>query len=238
MNLNGQAQQPTAEENGPLVLLADSQLLFARQAGDLLQQRLRAHIAQWTQPPWAVYIGASNGCDPGFYDMACDALKPLGIEQVWFLRQSLADLEPMPAGPPAVILLAGGDPETGWQVIGEPAVRDWLLRSRQQGSLLLGISAGALHLTSGIVSGGGQARRKVFLDLYPAVTLVHEEQDHWPGYAAWQQCDPGPAIACLKIPFGAGVWIDRNRMETFGRQKARLMRRDGEIPLPYLTSNN
>ena len=229
---------------GPLVLLADSQLLFASDHGQWLQQALKQQVnsagSDSGEGPFAVYLGASNGNEPAFYQMACDALAPLGIERTLFLKQSVAELGEQARQIPAIILLAGGDPASGWQVIGQDPVRNWLLACRQQGSLLLGISAGAIHLTSGVTEvaekAAGKAALIPFLDLYPVVTLVHEEQENWPGYALYQSCrqeNAGEHRGCLKIPFGSGVWIDKDQAMGFGRQKSELIGGDSlpEIPL-------
>ena len=219
---------------GPLVLLADSQLLFTPEQGRRLLQRLREQISNSANNGFAVYIGASNNNEPAFYEMACQALAPLGVTRTLFLRESVADLGERAALVPAVILLAGGDPAAGWQLIGREPVRNWLLGCRQQGSLLLGISAGAIHLTSGITGVGEKAAPVPFLDLYPVVTLVHEEQDNWPGYICYQEycraAAPGKQRGCLKIPFGAGVWIEQDLVTGFGRRHPELINADNLNP--------
>ena len=212
---------------GPLMLLADSQLLLIPERGDALQCQLRQDAA--VGDGFAVYVGAANGCEAAFYDMACDAMAMMGINRTLFLKRDLVELGDCAAQIPALILLSGGDPVLGWQVLGQNPVRDWLLRCHHAGSVLVGISAGALHLTSALTARGGRPARVPFLDLYPAVTLVHEEQSGWPGEAAYLGLDQDDHYGCFKIPLGSGVRIagggnESRQLQGFGRARPTLLR--------------
>ena len=68
----------------PIILLADSQLLFYRdEAGSFLERRVLPLFAE-DEPdpildPKAAYLGASNGDAPEFYDLFLSAMSTIGI---------------------------------------------------------------------------------------------------------------------------------------------------------------
>lgn len=219
--------------NGPLVMLADSQLLFAGEQGAWLKAKIRRHLqrhkARYGQA-CSVYVGAANRNEPAFFELAESALREMGSTQCVFLKRHLDELGQWRNQAPAVILLAGGDPRLGWQTLGQPEWVSWLHNCWYRGTLLIGISAGAIHLTSGMDTDNDQPRR--FLDLFPAVTLVHEEQDDWPSERRFRRAlGPQHHQACLKIPMASGIWVHQEQVTTFGKVASEIRTGLGVAPV-------
>lgn len=176
------------------ILLADSRPLFH---SDLLLSILRRQITR-QRLTRGVYIGAANHDEPEFYRLACGA----------FIRYGLSDHQHLHSGEesalntvtdPALIILAGGSMEPGWDYLSQTAVRHWLDRQRQAGAVFIGISAGALHLSSGL---NGDGEWQTYLGWTPLAVAVHEEAEQWPSITTLQHAGAGRIAA---IPFGEGI---------------------------------
>lgn len=219
---------------GPIVMLADSQLLFAKQGNDWFQQKVAGQVSE--RPDFGVYIGASNHNEPAFYEMASEAMKDFGVQQTLFLRTGLEDLAQYRDRIPSIILLSGGDVAAGWALLKQPSIARWLVSCFQQGSLLLGISAGAIHLTNGLPEGELPAS-VAFFNLFNSVTLAHEEADNWPGEQRYLQGYDQQLLDhdlhCLKIPFGGGVWIQEGAAALFGKRRPELTLGRQVVALPF-----
>lgn len=183
-----------------LLLLADSQLLFRAASAPALHSRIRN---RFDAPVDAAYIGAANGNDASFYDFACQAIDTL-LGRKCNTRFICHERE-LPAEPSPLVVLAGGSVARGWEFIGKPAVVDWLQRCHQlPGSLIIGVSAGAIHLARGVDPEHPQAGSRHYLNWLPLDVAVHEERQGWPSLVAQ------PALA---IPMGGGVWLERGMGE-------------------------
>ena len=78
------------------------------------------------------------------------------------------DEQQLPAEPCALVLLAGGDVAAGWQFLGRPRVRHWLTRCHARAdSLMIGISAGAIHLGRGVNPGRPELGCQTYLGWLP-----------------------------------------------------------------------
>ncbi|MCG8670052.1 MAG: Type 1 glutamine amidotransferase-like domain-containing protein, partial [Pseudomonadales bacterium] len=217
---------------------ADSQLLFSRKNNDWFLDRLQSFTNQ--QSSFAVYIGAANGNEPAFYEMAQEAFSSLGIAESVFLKSGLEDLQKHQNKIPSVILLSGGDVQQGWQLLSQPDIRNWLLNCYHRGCLLLGISAGAIHLTNALDI---DSNITPLLNLLPVIPLAHEENEDWPGETRYLTAlelkgealslETGEPLFCLKLPFGSGVWVNSSGMVTFGKNPAQLQQQNSQIELCY-----
>lgn len=186
--------------SGPLILLADSQLLFAGAHSSLFLAWLRSEV----QGRRGVYLGASNGDVEDFYLMARDAFSALGAPLHW---QSMHDTALSPDYD--FYVLAGGDVAQGWGYLGDKTVRVALQTARDRGALFLGVSAGAMHLASAYTEGGVQPQ--CFLGWLDVVVAVHEEHQHWPTRQHWQGTG-STNLPLLCIPMGGGlVWVNGQR---------------------------
>ena len=111
-------------------------------------------------------------------------------------------------------------------------MQSWLQGCWQQGAVLIGISAGAIHLTWGI-SAAGEPRLHRFGNFFEAITLVHEESKGWPGLDLYKRIPEGDSLDCIQIPMGSGVWIQHGRATTFGRQASIIRRKASIQSVPY-----
>ena len=209
---------------GPIVLLADSQLLLSQLKGQKLihwvAEKARAKAAARdtpTRPLQALYIGASNGNIPEFYEMAVEICKVWGIEKVinGTTEQQFHRVRPEDVD---VVILAGGDVELGWSFISHKTIQAWLRDFSASNGVLIGISAGAIHLTS-TFSITRQSSVE-FLGFYSGGLVVHEEADNWPTALGWHQyllSDKEGAFTGFSpiycIPFGGGMVIEPRELE-------------------------
>jgi len=196
-----------------LLLLADSQLLFRAASAPALHSRIRN---RFDAPVEAAYIGAANGNDPSFYDFACQAIDTLlgrKCNTRFICHEKELPLEPSP-----LVVLAGGSVSQGWDFIGTPAVVEWLQRCRSlPGGLIIGVSAGAIHMARGIDPEQPASGARHYLNWLPMDVAVHEEYQGWPSLLN------KPALG---IPMGGGVWVEP-AMESVGTQ-CFLLREDGQ----------
>lgn len=181
---------------GALLLLADSQLLFRQDKAPELHCRMKERFPNGIE---VAYLGASNDHDPEFYELACAGICALiGQECVVHPVCSERDLpQPCP-----VVVLAGGSVAKGWEMLRRAPVQTWLQRCRGlEGSVIIGVSAGAMHLASGFDPEQPQHGLQTFLNWFPHPVAVHEEESGWPSLQ-------GPAG--IGIPMGAGLWVEGN----------------------------
>ena len=86
-------------------------------------------------------------------------------------------------------------------MIGEKQVRGWLQRCHELPcSLMIGVSAGAIHLANGIDPDRPELGCQPFLNWFPHCIAVHEEHQGWPSLVKQRG---------LGIPLGGGVWVEQ-----------------------------
>ena len=193
----------------PLLLLADSSPLFWRVEGRPFLDFVRVHTgADLRVPPVrAAYLGASNGDEPAFYEIFTAAMEGIGITRCRSIpaAPSAQDLEWLKDAD--VNLLAGGNPRVGWDAFQAHGV-DAVLRERHQaGAVLMGVSAGAMHLGLGAWCEDLPEEGEPFpvLGLTPFLIGVHEPAD-WPGLKLAVR-RMGLPTRGLGIPHGGGVLL-------------------------------
>ena len=197
--MNGQAA---------LLLLADSQLLFQ----PLQLPQLRRHFAG--RAVHAAYVGAANGHQQAFFELACAALESQFEQAVVcdFIREGRDVVQCRPN----LVILAGGSVEAGWQFLQQPDVQQWLTPIYQDaGALFVGVSAGAIHLAQGCDPEHPKPVPRHFLNWYPHFVAVHEEQQGWPSREIWEQ--GGSQGHFVGIPLGGGLWVQAGKVERLGR---------------------
>lgn len=147
----------------PIVLLADSQLLF-----------LRPRILQGSK---AAYIGASNGDNPDFYAIFVAAMEGAGIFDCRMIPASVSEDDLAFLNDADIILLAGGDVELGWRTFLNNGLNNHIIRRYSEGATLIGISAGAVQLgLCGLAADGSLFET---FKLVPFIIGAHEESDDW-----------------------------------------------------------
>lgn len=189
----------------PILLLADSQLLFWRdEEGRPFLQRARA-LMEEDQPGKALqaaYLGASNGDAPEFYELFVAAMGEIGIRACRHIKASPSADDRRFLDEADLILLAGGDIDRGWQAFESSGLQQKLVERYYAGALLMGISAGAVQLG---LKGWNDEKQQIFdtLRLVPFVVDVHEE----PSWVRLSQIVPkaGEHTKGIGIPSGAGA---------------------------------
>ena len=213
---------PTVLTNvGPMALLADSQLLFGGERGEQLSQWVMAQMAaRYSVGEFdvseiskkAVYIGAANANVIEFYEMAKDICRQWGIDSVDAVIQveNVKQLSALSAKDIAVVILAGGDVALGWEFLSQPLVRGWLDYYTQTNGLIIGISAGAIHLAATFSK--DHNGRVCFLEYCSVNIAAHEELEGWPTVRLWQQSIDDAQTLFVGLPLGGGMLIEPNAM--------------------------
>lgn len=169
----------------PIFLFADSQVLFWREKEDseLYIQRLRQLIESDENRPEGplkgAYIGASNGDKQEYYDIFVSAVSQIGITECRMIPSKPEEEDYKFLRTADLVLLAGGDIETGWNVFSEGEMHQRIVDCYHNGAVLAGVSAGAVQL--GLR--GWKESKEIPGDLFPtfqlvpAVIDVHDESD-------------------------------------------------------------
>jgi hypothetical protein len=190
----------------PIILLADSQLLFWRDEEGPFLGRARALLEEDEgiagRAPKAAYLGASNGDAPEFYDLFVAAMEQISIRDCRQIpaQPAAPDLEFLAAAD--LILLAGGDVERGWKAFKEAGLDQKLIERYYGGALLVGVSAGAVQL--GLKGWDDAGERALdMLRVVPFVVDVHDE----PSWGRLLRAVPkaGEHGRGLGIPSGGGA---------------------------------
>jgi peptidase E len=181
----------------PIFLLADSQLLFWRDRGQLLLER-------FVRPGQlkAAYIGASNGDDPAFYAIFVSAMGGAGVLDCRMIPSALSEADMAFLNEADIILLAGGDVEVGWRVFLNNGLNEHIVRRYLEGALLIGISAGAVQL--GLCGLAADESLIETFKLVPHIIGAHEESDNWKTTMALLRLS-GPGTTAIGLPFGGGA---------------------------------
>lgn len=181
----------------PIVLLADSQLLFWRENDKLLIERVvrRGRLK-------AAYIGASNGDNPAFYAIFVAAMEGIGVSDCRMIPSAISEADMAFLNDADIILLAGGDVEVGWRVFVNNGLSEHIVRRYFEGALLIGISAGAVQLgLCGLAADGSLIET---FKLVPYIIGAHEESDNWKMTTALLRLAARGNTA-IGLPFGGGA---------------------------------
>ena len=169
----------------PIFLMADSQILFWSDDNGLFLDRIRRLLeeAKPDQGYKAAYIGASNGDKPEYYEIFTSAMKQIQIDDCRMIPSApdTGDFEFLTDAD--IILLAGGDTKTGWDIINENGLQEKLVECYYNGAIMMGVSAGAvqLGLKGWIEPDNGNEPTDYFttMQLVPIIVDVHEEENSW-----------------------------------------------------------
>ena len=184
----------------PILLLADSQLLFWREGGQLVLERIVNDRMRGGLK--AAYIGASNGDQPEFYALFVAAMEGLGIFDCRMIPSTLSDADIAFINYAEIILLAGGDVEAGWRLFLNNGLSEHIVRRYSEGVLLIGISAGAVQLgLCGLAADGSLIET---FKLVPYIIGAHEESDNWKTTMELLRLS-GPGKTAIGLPTGGGA---------------------------------
>lgn len=164
----------------PIFLLADSQLLFWRDAaGELFLERLRREVD--SDEPKAAYVGASNGDQEEFFELFRGALEGIGWKDCRMIPTEPTERDLEYFDEADLVLLAGGDVRRGWRAFKKNGLRQKVIERYYGGAVLAGVSAGAVQLgMRGFWEEEGD-KLKLFetWKLVPAIVDVHDEANEW-----------------------------------------------------------
>lgn len=160
-----------------LYLLADSQLLFWKDKDSLFTTRIREQIEAET--PKAAYIGASNGDNPDFFSLFIGAMEMIGITDCRMIPTQPAKEDMTFLEAADLLLLSGGDTEQGWRAFEQNGLKEMIPQKRFAGAVLVGISAGAVQLGMGALTGSSTMKPVEMFRFAPFYVGAHEEAEEW-----------------------------------------------------------
>ena len=158
-----------------IFLFADSQLLFWRENGLLLIERVVK--ASTRDRLKAAYVGASNGDHPDFYAIFVSAMEGVGLVDCGMISSAVSEADLVFLNDADIILLAGGDVEMGWRAFLTNGLSNHIVRRYFEGAALIGISAGAVQL--GLCCLGADGSLIETFKLVPFIIGAHEESNNW-----------------------------------------------------------
>lgn len=211
----------------PLFLLADSQLLFWRDAAGSFVDR----IAAYTGPaaPRAAYLGASNGDQPEFYSIFLAAIEAIGPAECRMIPGTPSDEERAFVEAADVILLAGGDVDVGWRAFEASGMRAVVERRYREGAVLVGVSAGAVQLGTAGWPAGDPDNPFATWGFAPFVVDAHAEADEWADLRTIVGAR-GEGARGIGIPAGGGLLYHADgTLEGVRHTLAEFTLRDGEL---------
>jgi cyanophycinase-like exopeptidase len=185
----------------PLYLLADSQLLFFDKGSNALTRRLKEDLPENGK---AAYLGASNNNQAEFYDLFLAAMELMGVKQCRMISEQLSEVERVFLEEANLVLLSGGDTLRGWRAFVQSGIKEMLLHKRYHGSVLVGVSAGAVQLGLGALTDEGQPKVVDMLGFAPFYVGAHEEDEDWWNLRALVNLSRNQQRG-IGIPAGGGV---------------------------------
>jgi peptidase E len=211
----------------PLYLFADSQLLFAVGTLNGLTSRIRENLP--SGGPKAAYIGASNDDRTEFYDLFVAAMALVGISNCRRVPTRLANEDRVFLEDADLVLLAGGDVERGWHAFERHGLKDLILRKRHDGSIFIGISAGAVQLGLGAVTDSPQPKKLDLFGFVPFYVGAHEEKEEWRNLRTLVNVSL-PGLRGIGIPMGGGaIYQSDGTLEPVRRPLTELVKEGDQV---------
>ncbi|MEW5251478.1 Type 1 glutamine amidotransferase-like domain-containing protein [Microbulbifer sp. 2201CG32-9] len=159
-------------------LLADSHQLFWPPENNSLISMIREDLDVNSGKAFkAAYLGMSNGDQTEFYQLFQAAMNNIGAHEARMVKADAADEDLDFLKEANLLLLAGGEVGLGWSVM-QKAGYDAIFTERfLAGSVLVGVSAGAVQLGMGFKEEG-----QSFISttkIVPFYIDAHDEQRQW-----------------------------------------------------------
>jgi len=188
---------------GNLLLLADSRPFFVRPQIRLLTDFFSSGR---DKNPQVLYIGAANGNQPEFADQAKFLMQRF-LRQYRFvhLQTNNSSLSRELFDDNGFLILAGGDPENGWQFLSDSGIGTLIQNHFQNGLSVMGLSAGAMLCGSGPVNGS-------YLQLVPWLIGAHEESEQWRKLLNRQ--NQQPELDAVGLNSGSLILLSNGQLET------------------------
>jgi hypothetical protein len=211
----------------PLYLLADSQLLFWQVKNGWFSSRIREDMEP--DRAGAAYVGASNGDDPGFYDLFRAAMEVIGLSEGRMIPATPSGADMKFLENAGLVLLAGGNVERGWRTMESNGVKEAILRKRYDGSVLVGVSAGAAQLGLGFLTESAQPQKLETFRFAPFYVGAHEGDQDWWNLRALVNLSQTDTRG-IGIPLGAGaIYHNDGTLEPIRKNLIEFSKQDGQV---------
>jgi len=213
----------------PVYLLADSQLLFASPGGRPL---LAAAMDAIESPePRAAYVGASNGDQPEYYSIFEGAMEMIGVRDRRMILSDYSAQDRAYLRSADLIVLAGGNVGSGLRVMRETGMDDDIDERRREGVVLVGVSAGAVHLGSMAWLGDEPVEGELVgaLGVVPFSVDAHDDASGWRRLRQLVLRSL-PGTFGIGVPMGGGIIHHPDgTVEPVGRSAVELRAEDDRI---------
>jgi len=183
-------------------MLADSQLLFWKDDDRLVLERIRAHLG--SSNPSAAYVGASNGDNPEFYSIFQAAMAQIELSSHRMIPSTPSDEDRRYLESADLILLAGGEVARGWEVFETNGIKELISQKRYDGTVLVGVSAGAVQFGLGSLLERSTMRKLSLFQFAPFYVSTHDEENDWWELRALVNMT-GNGAKGIGIPAGGGM---------------------------------
>lgn len=220
-----------------LYLLADSQLLFSHGPVHTLAEKIAKELDIEIKDAKAAYIGASNGDQAEFYDLFLAAMQGMGILHCKMVHSSPSPDEVSFLQSADIILLAGGNDELGWTAFEQNGLKDLIAYRRLNGTILIGVSAGAIQLGLGSLSTAEQPKQLPMFCFAPFYIGAHDEENDWWNLRALVNLSQAD-VRAIGIPFGGGAIYADGTLEPIRKPLLELQKQDGKITEHVLMPND
>jgi cyanophycinase len=186
----------------PLYMLADSQLLFWKDGSRLFLARIREQLSSLN--PAAAYVGASNGDSPEFYSLFQAAMAGIEVSSCRMIPSQPSEEDRKFLTGADLVLLAGGDVEQGWKVFEKNGIKELIAQKRYDGSVLVGVSAGAVQLGMATLLEAATMKKLSLFQFAPFYVGAHDEGSEWWDLRALVNL-AGDGARGIGIPAGGGL---------------------------------
>jgi peptidase E len=187
----------------PILLLADSQLLFLKD--EKHEYYLHSFVSELKdKSPLCAYIGASNNDEPAFYEIFVEAMNNVGFSDCKMITSSFNEEEQAFLEKADLILLAGGDTEQGLKVFREKGIEEILRKKYSEGTMLIGVSAGAIQLGWQSFTSFDNPEVTEGLKFIPFMVLVHLMREEYQKVELLLK-ETDSIKRAYEIPFGGGL---------------------------------
>ncbi len=155
----------------PIILLADSQLLF----DDSFNRRyLDVQCSSFGENKVkAAFIGVSGDDNPLFFRIFEAFISRRRAHSYRQISRRFSEQERAFLSEADLIVLGGGDPIAGWKILQQSGMAEVVIKRYYEGALLIGVSAGAIQL------GIAVKEESTMFSLVPMLIDVHNEENEW-----------------------------------------------------------
>ena len=188
----------------PIYLFADSQLLFWKKNNGYYLENIRQQFQK--KDLKAAYVGISNKDNIEFFELFKSAMELINVQNVGRITSLFSQEEKEFLEDSDIILLAGGDVFYGWRKFEKKGINQIITKKYFDGSVLMGLSAGAIQLgVYGWEKIGDEIDQVVeTFKFIPFIISVHQEKQDWQDLKSMLKIKNGNYKG-IGIPSGGGL---------------------------------